>query len=164
MRSFRSNVNLRCMEHSLHLAAKHFVQTIAPHSGKKRGTSGTDTGGDPASDDEDHDGDDEDDDQDEDFITGDSLGKAIALVKQVSFLWPYLHVFCINTRAQICKSPQAWAFFRATCSQVGIAPLELLLWIRTRWGSLFKFLERFIQLKAVRFILPSYLLSFPLTS
>jgi hypothetical protein len=41
-------------------------------------------------------------------------------------------------------------FFRATCSQVKIKPLELLLWIRTRWGSLFTFLERFIQLKAVR--------------
>jgi hypothetical protein len=41
-------------------------------------------------------------------------------------------------------------FFRVTCSQVKIKPLELLLWIQTRWGSLFTFLERFIQLKAVR--------------
>lgn len=51
---------------------------------------------------------------------------------------------------QIRKSPQARSFFRATCSQVGIKPLELLLWIRTRWGSLFKFLERFLLLKSVR--------------
>jgi hypothetical protein len=27
-------------------------------------------------------------------------------------------------------------FFRAICVQVNIKPLELLLWIRTRWGSL----------------------------
>ena len=47
-------------------------------------------------------------------------------------------------------SPQARAFFRAMCSQVGITLLELLLWIRTRWGSLFKFLNRFILLKVVR--------------
>ena len=50
---------------------------------------------------------------------------------------------------QIRKSPQARAFFRATCAQVGTTPLELLLWIRTRWGSLYSFLERFITLKLV---------------
>ena len=54
---------------------------------------------------------------------------------------------------QICKSLQAWAFFRATCNQVGISPLELLLWIRTCWGLLFSFLERFIKLKAVHLYL-----------
>jgi hypothetical protein len=66
------------MEHSLHLAAKHFVQTIVPLS-KKRGTSGADEEGDSASDGEDNDG------NDEDIDAGDSLGKAIALVKQVSY-------------------------------------------------------------------------------
>jgi hypothetical protein len=64
------------MEHSLHLAAKHFVQTIAPHH-KKRGTSGADEG-DSASDGE-------DDGDDVAIDAGDSLGKAIALVKQVSY-------------------------------------------------------------------------------
>jgi hypothetical protein len=44
-------------------------------------------------------------------------------------------------------------FFRAICVQVNIKPLELLLWIRTRWGSLFTFLERFILLQAVRIFL-----------
>lgn len=53
---------------------------------------------------------------------------------------------------QIRKSPQARAFFHATCNQVGITPLELLLWIRTCWGSLFSFLERFIKLKAVGYL------------
>ena len=67
----------RCMEHSLHLAAKHFVQTITPHH-KKHGTSAGDEG-DSASDS----GKDNDDD-DEAIDSGDSLGKAIALVKQVS--------------------------------------------------------------------------------
>jgi hypothetical protein len=57
---------------------------------------------------------------------------------------------------QIRKSPQARAFFRASCNQVRIDPLELLLWIRTRWGSLFSFLERFIKLKAVRWLLLSF--------
>jgi hypothetical protein len=55
---------------------------------------------------------------------------------------------------QIRKSPQARAFFRATCTQVNIPQLELLLWIRTRWGSLFSFLDRFMKLKAVRRFLP----------
>jgi hypothetical protein len=50
---------------------------------------------------------------------------------------------------QVRKSPQARMFFRGTCSQVGITPQELLLWIRTCWGSLFKFLECFLYLKTV---------------
>jgi hypothetical protein len=66
------------MEHSLHLVAKHFVQTIAPLR-KKCGTSDADEEGDSASDGEDNNG------NDEDIDSGDSLGKAIALVKQVSY-------------------------------------------------------------------------------
>jgi hypothetical protein len=54
---------------------------------------------------------------------------------------------------QIRKSPQARAFFRAMCTQVKIPQLELLLWIRTRWGSLYSFLARFMKLKAVRRLL-----------
>lgn len=50
---------------------------------------------------------------------------------------------------QIRKSPQARSFFSETCGQVGIKPLELLLWIYTHWGSLFKFLEHFLLLKVV---------------
>ena len=65
------------MEHSLHLAAKHFVQTITPHH-KKTGTAGADSEDDSASD-----GGGDDDGDDEAIDTGDSLGKAIAFVKQV---------------------------------------------------------------------------------
>lgn len=50
---------------------------------------------------------------------------------------------------QIHKSPQARSFFHATCTQVGMSPLELLLWIHTCWGSLFDFLEHFLFLKTV---------------
>jgi hypothetical protein len=55
------------MEHSLHLAAKHFVQNIAP--GFASTTEQPNNGG--------------DDSEDEEFVSGDSLGKANALVKQV---------------------------------------------------------------------------------
>ena len=139
------------MEHSLHLAAKHFVQAVAPHC-KKRGASATDSDGEDNGDngdDEDGNEDDDDDDDDDEVIdAGDSLGKAIALVKQVCYLPSRLHK--LKYAIQIRKSPQARAFFRASCAQVKIEPLELLLWIRTRWGSLFSFLERFIKLKSVR--------------
>jgi len=42
-------------------------------------------------------------------------------------------------------------FFQLSCLQVGIKPLELLLWIRTRWASLYKFLVRLILLRLVCF-------------
>jgi hypothetical protein len=61
------------MEHSLHIAAKHFVETVAPTSSTSiRQNAGT--GSDKS--------DSESDDLD-DFTAGDSLGKALALVKQV---------------------------------------------------------------------------------
>ncbi|KAF8264610.1 hypothetical protein EI94DRAFT_1805593 [Lactarius quietus] len=116
--------NMLCMEHSLHLAAKHFVKTIVPSFSKQHGTSDINTEDVHVEDDEDA-----SDDDSDDFDAADSLGKAITLVKQ------------------ICMSPQARAFFRVMCSQVGITPLELLLWIRTRWGSLYKFLDHYILLK-----------------
>jgi len=61
------------MEHSLHVAAKHFVETVAPTSPssiRKNGGAGDESGS-------------ESDDLD-DLNVGDSLGKALALVKQVS--------------------------------------------------------------------------------
>ena len=72
------------MEHSLHLAAKHFVQAVAPHC-KKRGASATGSDGEDDGDDgDDEDDNEEDDNNDNEVIdAGDSLGKAIALVKQV---------------------------------------------------------------------------------
>ncbi|KIM78165.1 hypothetical protein PILCRDRAFT_11388 [Piloderma croceum F 1598] len=50
------------------------------------------------------------DDDDLDFDTGDACAKALALVKQ------------------ICKSPQAKAFFNSCCEEVEVPLLQLLLW------------------------------------
>jgi hypothetical protein len=82
------------MEHSLHLAAKHFVQAIAPHFGKKCATSGTDAEGDTA-----EDNDNDEDSDGEEIDSRDSLGKAVALVKQVCFsVAALLTYFRANTR------------------------------------------------------------------
>jgi hypothetical protein len=71
------------MEHSLHLAAKHFVQTIVPHH-KMKGTTDTDSGDESAS----NCGEDNDNNNDDTIDAGDSLGKAIAFVKQSSCTTP----------------------------------------------------------------------------
>lgn len=96
---------IRCMEHSLHIACKHFVEAIAPASPKKirkkvqvalqkaseDGNLDLDkldnalamldleNDGDP----EDPDADDSEDEAS--LKPGDALGKALALVKQVCF-------------------------------------------------------------------------------
>jgi hypothetical protein len=69
------------MEHSLHLAAKHFVQTVAPRWTRKGTISGADNEDQTPGADED-----EEDNEDDAIEAGDSLGKAIALVKQVSYV------------------------------------------------------------------------------
>ena len=65
------------MEHSLHLAAKHFIETITPCLSEKDGTIGTGALA-------------EEDEDDDDIDAVDSLGKAIAFVKQVSLPWTYI--------------------------------------------------------------------------
>jgi hypothetical protein len=93
----------RCMEHSLHLAAKHFVQAVAPSSPRtvtrkvKKAFDRATKNGDLDLDSLDRelvgfsfdDGDDESEDSDDDdvsgFDVGDSLGKALALVNQVYY-------------------------------------------------------------------------------
>ena len=77
------------MEHSLHLVAKYFVQTIAPHCKKARTSGADDEDSDAASDDG---GD--DNGNSEAIDMGDLLGKAIALVKQVNLFCSPFDLLC----------------------------------------------------------------------
>ncbi|KAF8985767.1 hypothetical protein BDQ17DRAFT_1335785 [Cyathus striatus] len=144
--------NILCMEHVLHLAAKYFVEAIAlPLSTKiskkvqaalKKSSHNSDLDLDELDHElaetnlEDPEEDTESDTSDNEdfntFLPGDLLGKALALVKQIH------------------ASPQACTFFRSTCSQVGIDPLELLLWVHMHWASLYTFLERLFKQKLMR--------------
>lgn len=111
-----THIFFRCMEHSLHLAAKHFVQSVSPVSPtsiQKKASAALKMARDDAhmSMDEfdramfvidfnhiheddyfdhlsDGEGDDDGVDEDTDFTPGDSLGKALALVKQVRSFFP----------------------------------------------------------------------------
>jgi len=55
---------------------------------------------------------------------------------------------------QIHKSPQARAFFATSCEDVEVPLLQLLLWVRTRWASLYQFLDRILVLQKVEVISP----------
>ncbi|KAJ6555997.1 hypothetical protein B0H19DRAFT_1262118 [Mycena capillaripes] len=44
-------------------------------------------------------------------------------------------------------SPQTRKFFKNCCMQVGVSPLELLLWVRTRWASLYGCLSLALELR-----------------
>jgi len=61
---------------------------------------------------------------------------------------------------QICKSPQARAFFTACCEEVEVPLLQLLLWVKTRWASLYNFLDRVLVLRKVEVISPTKLDAF----
>jgi hypothetical protein len=110
---------IMCMEHCVHLGAKHFASDLAPTPRRQLQADGG-ADGDP---DAEEDG--------EAFDAADALGKALALVTQIRL------------------SPQARAFFKKCCRECGAPDLELLTWIRTRWASLYYFLDRIIVLKAV---------------
>ncbi|KAJ7856387.1 hypothetical protein B0H14DRAFT_3136081 [Mycena olivaceomarginata] len=61
------------------------------------------------------------------WTVGDAVGKILVLIKQMS--------------------PQARDFFKKCCLQVGVPALKLLLWVRTHWASLYKCLDRALQLR-----------------
>jgi hypothetical protein len=90
----------------------------------------------------------EDEDEDEDFDIADTVGKALALIKQVSIPGIVLQLHPHNAM-QIRKSPQARAFFKQSCVEVNVPQLELLQWVQTRWASLHDFLDRIIKLQKV---------------
>jgi hypothetical protein len=135
------------MEHTVHLAAQDFIQTINPTSrrSKTKHTGEVDNNDDEArGGDEDWTADWEelentpDDEEVDDAITfqpGDLLGKAIALITQIR------------------RSPQAKSYFETVCAEEGLKPLELKKWVRTRWGSMYDLLERLLLNKAVSLML-----------
>ncbi|KAF7364524.1 HAT family dimerization domain-containing protein [Mycena venus] len=149
---------VRCMEHAVHLTAGHFISDVSPLPAKavlakakklrkKLMVANPDMDDDEldallAGDDgEDEEDDDEGWDGDNDDADGptprDAVGKALALVKQIRV------------------SPQAQAFPKKMCTETGVPVLQLLDWIRTRWASMFTFLDRLILLRAAvnRFVL-----------
>ncbi|KAJ6551552.1 hypothetical protein B0H19DRAFT_1297047 [Mycena capillaripes] len=67
--------------------------------------------------------------EESDWTAGDALGKILALIKQIRM------------------SPQARVFFKECCQLVDIPELQLLLWVRMRWASLYKCLDCILKLR-----------------
>ncbi|KDQ48994.1 hypothetical protein JAAARDRAFT_201236 [Jaapia argillacea MUCL 33604] len=137
---------IMCLEHAIHLRAKHFVEDIAPTVSSKvlkkvrdafkkaRSSDGEDLdlevlneelggleGVDVAEDAGDGD--------EEEFDVADAVRKALALVTQIR------------------KSSQACAYFCKTCKEVNVPLLQLLLWIQTWWASLYDFLDCMLEMR-----------------
>src|SRR5712691_6371946 len=148
---FCVNNSFRCIDHSMHRAAFHFVRELSvPSTRKGKYKSRT----------EDADGDDAegdlmgDDNPDIDismdidasaddaeammattvvnFDIGDTLGKLLAFINQVRM-----------------SSEGVREFLAEMCIMHHIKPIELRLWVRTRWGSLFDCLKSALQIQKV---------------
>jgi len=78
----------------------------------------------------------------------DSIGKLCSSLKQ--YAPPYLPlVACLHVIYSDSHFSSSSAFFKKSCEQVEVPVLQLLLWIRTRWASLYAFLDRLLILKKV---------------
>jgi hypothetical protein len=91
-------------------------------------------------------------DEEVDFDSADVLSKLLGLINQVRIA-PFpssTHTKFALYHCQIRSSPQAKAYFLKQCEKEGITPLELINWIRTRWGSMADLIERAIYGKVVR--------------
>ncbi|KAF5340518.1 hypothetical protein D9758_015834 [Tetrapyrgos nigripes] len=115
-----SERRIQCMEHCVHLAAGAFTKGITPTSTSNIAVP------DPE---QPEDNKNEDLDEINEFAPGDVVGKVLALIRQIR------------------ASPQACAYFRKCCISTNNRPLELRLWIRTRWASLHDALDRVIVLE-----------------
>jgi hypothetical protein len=154
-------VRVLCIDHSMHRAAYHFIKALGAPSfrtAKRKHRTTTHE----SIDDEDDDGwshwsDREDvDDDDEDINTsmdvdassndvdamlatttvdydpGDTLGKVMAFVNQVRM-----------------SSEGVREYLHHACNLRGVKPIELRLWVRTRWGSLSNCLESVLVVQKV---------------
>ncbi|KAF5356670.1 hypothetical protein D9757_013203 [Collybiopsis confluens] len=130
----------RCMEHTLHLAAHHFAQALQIPSIMKTNQDLRQLS--KLFDELDLDIDDsgcieaDDDDADAiidanctDFEAGDAVGKIFAFI------------------AQVRASDHATLFLSELCQKNDCPALELLTWVRTRWGSLYHCFKRLIQIR-----------------
>lgn len=151
----------RCIEHTIHLMASHFVAALGIKGlGKTKkklhgGSSGTDRPTETyetASSDEDCDEFDEEFDVDmnmdieasaEDteamreallttFDAGDVIGKLMAFIAQLR-----------------CSNEGTRDYLAQICASLGCASLEIKLWVKTRWGSLSNCFETVLVLQKV---------------
>lgn len=160
----------------MHLASKAFIEEICPtpsrykkQSSKKPKHAVMDQEDDEeGEDDEDDDEDDEElawlaslgseapavegkeVDDDMDYEPGDLLGKVLALVNQVGS-FNFLCDIYLKFHRQVRASPQAKTFFGTMCVEEGLTPLELIKWIRTRWGSMYDLVDRVLLDRTVCF-------------
>ncbi|KAF7372957.1 hypothetical protein MSAN_00502900 [Mycena sanguinolenta] len=131
--------DMMCVEHAVHIASKHFVATVAPTPQKslnKKIRSCRTRYGELDADEVakilasfGEDEEDEENGEGSEWTAGDAIGKILALIKQIRM------------------SPQARTFFKKCCNQSDVPVLELLLWVRTRWVSLYKCLDRCLTLR-----------------
>lgn len=148
-----NNDTFRCIDHSMHRAAYHFIKELGVSStrkGKHKAKTLV-TEGDDAESEGDHSDDDAEidtsmdieasaDDAEAmkattivDFDTGDILGKLLAFINQVRM-----------------SSEGVREFLAQICGMHGIKPIELRLWVRTRWGSLSDCLKSVLEIQKVR--------------
>jgi hypothetical protein len=154
---------LRCIDHAMHRGAAAFIKALgigpllkAKAAIRKSRVTDDDAG------DEDEDGDGDGDDIDidismeidataddveamdgtmvVDFTPGDTIGKALAFVNQ-------MRLSCEGTRDYLDEILAA----------KNLSPLELRLWVRTRWGSMSNFLEVLLRIQKVSHFLCSLL-------
>jgi hypothetical protein len=140
-----------CIDHAMHRAAYHFIKALGiPSISKKRTKTRAedDNDGEPEEDGQ------VDDDADIDvsmdieasaddpeamesttvveFEPGDTLGKLLALVNQVRM-----------------SSEGVREYLACVCAMNSVKPIELRLWVRSRWGSLSDCLEVALRVQKV---------------
>ena len=149
----------RCIDHSMHCAAFHFIKALGVPSrvtrtGKRKRTQNA---ADDAAGDVENDVDDEETLEDDtdidismdvdasaddtegmaetlevDFEPGDTIGKLLAFVNQVRM-----------------SSEDVREYLAHSCRIQNIKPIELRLWVRSRWGSLSHCLSASLEVQKV---------------
>jgi hypothetical protein len=120
------------MEHSLHVAVGHILSSITPVNAEKM-----------------HKASDEDKDKDKDKDKDNVFSAGTATFDNCSADLSHALSKLLGLIIQVWKSPQACAFFKWMCCEVNIPEHDLVLFVRTRWASMFACLKRALTLKSV---------------
>ena len=113
-----------CMEHSLHVAVGHILSSITPVNAEKTRKA-------------------DDNNNNNEFSAG------AATFDDCSAMLSHALRKLLGLIVQIRKSPQARTFFKRMCRESNIPEHDLVLFVRTRWASMFACLERALMLRSV---------------
>ncbi|KAF5356895.1 hypothetical protein D9756_006426 [Leucocoprinus leucothites] len=118
---------IRCIEHTIQLSAKAFIETIYPTCFSSKSALSNDN--------------------DADWEALDAINEEEDVDNAISFNASDVIGMVLAFITQVCLSHQAKKYFAVCYKEESLPQLELKKWVCTHWGSMFDLVDHFVTLR-----------------